>query len=256
LLGIKALCDLPAEVANGGDGNGPVADESARRRLFRHGPRALATTELVALVLGPGGPLPAPVVARGLLQRFPDPGALARQPAEVLQALPGMGPARTARLRAACELGRRSTGPCGGDGLRVGGPGDLAGLLERELGGLDREHFLGIYLDARHRIQAVRTVSVGTLNASLVHPREVFRTAVALQAAAVIVAHNHPSGCARPSRDDLDLTSRLARCGDLLGIDLLDHLVVGDGELVSIREDGWPEPREGSGLTAKERDPC
>ena len=89
---------------------------------------------------------------------------------------------------------------------------------------------------------AVRTVSVGTLNASLVHPREVFRPAVTLQAAALVVAHNHPSGCARPSGDDLELTRRLARCGGLLGIELLDHLIVGDGEVASIREQGWPGP--------------
>ena len=167
---------------------------------------------------------------------------LARQPVEVLQALPGMGPVRTARLQAACELGRRLLEPAGDLGLKIRAPGDLACLLQRELGGLDREHFIGLYLDARHRVVAVRTVSVGTLNASLVHPREVFRPAVALQAAAVIVAHNHPSGCARPSGDDLELTRRLARCGGLLGIELLDHLIVGDGEMVSIREHGWPGP--------------
>jgi DNA repair protein RadC len=153
-----------------------------------------------------------------------------------------MGPVRSARLQAACELGRRLTAGTVAPGLRIRGPEDLADLLDRELGGLDREHFLGIYLDARHRLRAVRTVSVGTLDASLVHPREVYRPAVGLQAAAVIVAHNHPSGSARPSGDDLELTRRLARGGRLLGIELLDHLVVGDGELVSIREYGWPDP--------------
>ncbi len=217
-----------------------AADAAERDRLLRHGPRCLATTELLTIVLGPGGGQSAPLVARGLLERYPEAGLLARQPVDVLLGLPGMGPARAVRLHAACELGRRLVEPADGAGLFVRGPGDLAGLLQRELGGLDREHFLGVYLDARHRVVAVRTVSVGTLNASLVHPREVYRTAVALQAAAVIVAHNHPSGCARPSGDDVELTRRLARCGSLLGIELLDHLVVGDGEVVSIREHGWP----------------
>lgn len=240
-MGNNTLQEYRAKVAVGADPLDEVAVDSPRQRLFRHGPRALAMTELVTLVLGPGGPQPAPEVARGLLLGFPEPGELARQPAEVLQGLPGVGPARAARLAAACELGRRLTGAGSEHRLRVSGPADLAGLLERELGGLDREHFLAIHLDARHRVLAVRTVSVGTLNASLVHPREVFRPAVALQAAAVIVAHNHPSGCARPSRDDLELTRRLARCGSLLGIELLDHLVVGDGELISLREHGWPE---------------
>ncbi len=213
-----------------------------RQRLLRHGPRSLATEELLALVLGPGGGRSATDVARELLSRFPEPADLARQPLVVLQGLPGMGPGRAARLRAACELGFRLAGAPEARGLRVSGPGDVAGLLLSELGGLDREHFLALHLDSRHRVLTVETVSVGTLNASLVHPREVFRAAIALQAAAVLVAHNHPSGCPQPSGDDLELTRRLARCGSLLGIELLDHLVVGDGEVVSIREHGWPAP--------------
>ena len=241
-LEINELREETAGVAGPDATRRTPADAAERDRLLRHGARGLATTELLTLVLGPGGTIAAPLVARGLLERYPDPGLLARQPADILQGLPGMGPVRAARLQAACELGRRLLEPATTTALQVRGPGDLAGLLRRELGGLDREHFLGLFLDARHRVVAVRTVSVGTLNASLVHPREVFRPAVALQAAAVIVAHNHPSGCARPSGDDLELTRRLARCGSLLGIELLDHLVVGDGEVVSIREHGWPGP--------------
>jgi DNA repair protein RadC len=221
---------------------GPVGsvDLPERERLFRHGARDLGTVELLALVLGPGGRATAPVVARQLLARYPEPAVLAGVPVEVLQDLPGVGPARAARLHAACELGRRLVGAAPRRGLRVGGPDDLAVLLRRELSGRDREHVVGLYLDARHRLLAMRTVSVGTLNASLVHPREVFRPAVGMQAAAVVLAHNHPSGCARPSGDDLELTRRLQRCGRLLGIELLDHLIVGDDEVVSIREHGWP----------------
>jgi len=211
-----------------------------RERLFRHGARTLELDELLAIILGAGGPRTASGVARTLLEQYPEAGALARIPAEALQSVPGVGAARAARFVAARELGRRLAQPVTPGRLRVRGPDDLSGLLLQELGGLDREHVLGIYLDARHVVQAVRTVSVGTLDASLVHPREVFRPAVALQAAALVVAHNHPSGCPQPSGDDLELTRRLARSGRLLGIELLDHLVVGDGELVSIREYGWP----------------
>ena len=113
-------------------------------------------------------------------------------------------------------------------------------MLRDEFRGLDRERFIALYLDARHRVRALETVSTGSLNASLVHPREVFKPAIALSAAAVIVAHNHPSGDPRPSGDDLELTGRLDRCGELLGIALLDHLVVGDADITSIREYGWP----------------
>jgi DNA repair protein RadC len=109
----------------------------------------------------------------------------------------------------------------------------------------DREAFVGIYLDSRHRpICDPYVVSVGSLNASLVHPREVFGPALELRAAAVIVAHNHPSGNPKPSSDDLELTARLAKGGELLGVALLDHIVVGDGESTSIREYGWPEMEE------------
>jgi DNA repair protein RadC len=232
---------LRSEVRRPRSGRDSVGAAHRWRRLLRYGPRCLATGELLALVLGPGGATPASEMARRLLEWFPEPADLVRQPAAVLQGLPGMGPVRAARLRAACELGYRLSRPERTERLRVRGPDDLAGLLVAELGGLDREHFLGIYLDARHRVLTIETVSIGTLNASLVHPREVYRPAVSLQAAALVVAHNHPSGCAQPSGDDLELTRRLARSGRLLGIELLDHLVVGDGELVSIREHGWPE---------------
>ena len=104
-----------------------------------------------------------------------------------------------------------------------------------------REAFLALYLDSRHRpLAAAYVVSVGSVNASLVHPREVFRPAVEVGAVAMIVAHNHPSGDPRPSADDLELTKRLAGCGELMGIALLDHLVMGEGETVSVREHGWP----------------
>jgi len=196
--------------------------------------------ELLALVLGPGGPTPAAILAQQLLHRFTDLRGIARADADALGGVPGLGRRRAVRLLAALELGRRIGDDVGRARPLVRGPADVADLLAAELRGRDREHFLGLYLDARHRVAAVRTISVGTLDASLVHPREVFLPAVGMQAAAVIVAHNHPSGCARPSGDDLELTRRLARCGGLLGIELLDHLVVGDTEIVSIREYGWP----------------
>lgn len=235
------------ELQNLGERRGPAADPrpapaAAREqwRLSRHGVRDLAVGELLTLVLGPGGPVPAAVLAQQLLHRFHDLRGIARGGADVLGAVPGLGSGRATRLLAALELGRRAGEDTAAPRPLVRGPADVADLLAAELRGRDREHFLGLYLDARHRLAALRTISVGTLDASLVHPREVFLPAVGLQAAAVIVAHNHPSGCARPSGDDLELTRRLARCGGLLGIELLDHLVVGEAEIVSIREYGWP----------------
>jgi DNA repair protein RadC len=215
-------------------GGGP-----GQERLRRLGASALADWELLAWVLGPGAPA-AENTARSLLQ---GPGGLAWLAMErpgVLRRMPGVGPVRSGRLMAALELGQRAAEAAPRSGPAVRRPEDCHALLRREFRGLDRERFLALYLDTRHRITDVETVSVGSLNASLVHPREVFRPAVAMRAAAVIVAHNHPSGCAEPSGDDLELTARLDRCGELLGIALLDHLVVGGEEIVSIREYGWP----------------
>ncbi len=236
----NALRNQRVEVGRSGAVPAEPADLSERQRLLRHGARNLGTAELLTLVLGPGGRPAAPLLARVLLERFPEPADLVRQPLEQLLEVPGLGLARATRLQAACELGRRLQASLPRQRLRVTGPGAVTDLLLREIGGLDREHVVALYLDARHALLALRTVSVGTLDASLVHPREVFRPAVGLQAAAVVLAHNHPSGCPRPSGDDLELTRRLVRCGRLLGIELLDHLVVGDREVVSIRETGWP----------------
>ncbi|MCP4572492.1 MAG: DNA repair protein RadC [bacterium] len=208
----------------------------------RRGGGLLTDLEVLALVLGPGRPT-AVDVARDLLGRWGSVARLASQHPVALARSRGVGLARARRLSAALELGRRACGPGARRGLAVRRPEDLHPLLRRELRGLDRERFLALYLDTRHRVLAVETVSIGSLNASLVHPREVFQPAVAMAAAALVVAHNHPSGCPCPSADDLDLTARLDGCGELMGIALLDHLVVGDDEIVSIREYGWPSAR-------------
>jgi len=217
-----------------------LVDQEAR--LAQFGMRGLSDAELLALVLGKGGPLSAREAANGILARFGSIGELSPVPAVSLAATPGVGPVRTGRIMASLELGMRALGPRPRSGILVKRPEDLHPLLSDSFRGLDRERFLALYLDTRHRVQATEIVSVGSLNASLVHPREVFKTAIGMSAAAIIVAHNHPSGCPQPSADDLDLTARLTRCGDLLGIALLDHLIFGDGEVVSIREYGWPEP--------------
>ncbi len=212
----------------------------ARQRLGKFGPGALSDEELLALVLGPGGGVAALDIARSICQRWPDLSLLSTTPVAVIARQARISPTRARRLLSAFELGWRLQRRLKPSGLVVQKPEDLHTLLQREFQGLDREHFLALYLDTRHRVRGVETISIGTLNASLVHPREVFKNAIGMSAAAVIVAHNHPSGEAAPSSDDLELTARLDRCGKILGISLLDHLVVGHLEIVSIREYGWP----------------
>ena len=236
------------EVIQGCSGNGnscpatakPPEGDDLRCRLERFGAGCLSDDELVALILGPGGTQSALKVARKICRQWSDMSVLAVMPAKVLARQGHISLSRARRLQAAIELGQRALSPHPTDGLAVQSPQDLHSLLRREFQGLDRERFLALYLDTRHRLRGMETVSIGTLNASLVHPREVFKNAIGMSAAAVIVAHNHPSGCANPSTDDLELTARLDRCGEVLGIALLDHLVAGDVEIVSIREYGWP----------------
>jgi DNA repair protein RadC len=194
----------------------------------------------LALVLGAGGRIPARDLALALLETWGSIGDLAQARAAALLRIPGFGRVRAGRLVASLELGRRAQRAPLRLGTAVRGPRDLVPTLTAMLGRRQREHFVAVYLDARHRVLAIETVSVGSIAASLVHPREVFRPAVAVGATAVVVAHNHPSGSAEPSRDDIALTERLVRCGRLLGIEVIDHLVVGAGAVTSLRELHWP----------------
>lgn len=162
--------------------------------------------------------------------------ALSRAPVAGLQRETELPVAQCERLAALFELGRRVETQrwTSGDSVRTSG-----GVYRRMaplLRGLERETFYVLFLDGRHRLLGVERVSEGTLTTSLVHPREVFRPAIRACAAAVVVAHNHPSGDPEPSRQDYEVTRRLAQCGRLVGVPLLDHVVIGQGAHVSIRE--------------------
>ncbi len=200
--------------------------QAPRERLAQYGPRGLEDWELMALLLG----TPRPDLARELVCED-----LQKLSLESLQERPGVGLARASTVLAAVELGRRlhrQTGP------PVTSPQE-AYLLVADMAELRKEHFRCLYLDARRRLLSSETISIGTLTASLVHPREVFQPAVARSAASLLVAHNHPSGDPEPSAEDLALTRRLRQAGDILGIELVDHLVVGRGSYVSLKELGY-----------------
>lgn len=208
--------------------------ERPREKLARRGAGALSDAELVALLLRTGVPgRPALAVAEDLLRECPE-GAAAGY--GKLRRVPGVGPARAAALAAAAELGRRlrdeDPRPAVPDGRAA------AALFPAALRSAKKEHFHGLYLDARRRLLHQETISVGTLSASLVHPREVFAPALSVSAAAVIVGHNHPSGDPSPSEEDREVTRRLRRAGEILGLPLLDHVIVSSGRWFSFREHG------------------
>ena len=156
---------------------------------------------------------------------------------EELSQINGIGPAKAAQLKAAFDLGRRLDGsPREGKAqAQVKSPEDVISAIGGTLRGKKREHFLTLLLDTRNRLIRVATVSMGSLDSSIVHPREVFKEAISASAASVIFVHNHPSGDPEPSEDDIELTRRLVEAGKLLGILVLDHVIVGDGTFVSLK---------------------
>ena len=213
------------------------ADERPRERCLRVGVGALSAVELLALVLGSGNrDGSALALGHGVLENFVTLRELARaEPAE-LRRQPGIGEARAVALAAAFELGRRGRSEGKLSLQTVDGPEDAAAIFTALLDGLKQEAVAVLHLGGRHQVLRAATVALGSLNAASVHPREVFRGAVSAGAAAIVLAHNHPSGDPEPSEDDIRLTERLRRCGETLGIEVLDHLVLGQGCWVSLRE--------------------
>jgi DNA repair protein RadC len=217
----------------GGDGAPPPGRSlRPREKLRARGPQGLADAELLALVLGSGTlGRSALRIGRHLARRSPS--ELGEWSSGRWLLVPGVGPARAAALVAAFELGRRAAaGHPGGEAIR--GPEDVLGQV-RDLARARKEHFVVLLLNARHEVQGRETVSIGSLNASIVHPREVFQPAILHSAAALVLVHNHPSGDPEPSEEDLSITRRLVQVGEVVGISVLDHVIVAARGLVSLR---------------------
>lgn len=213
--------------------------ERPRERLMLVGEGALSTAELLAIILRTGvGGESALDIARRLLSTYDGLTGLARASFAELRAERGLGNAKTAQLKAALELGRRMLLAPPDDRLVVRSPSDVAQLLMAEMAHLDQENFRVLYLDTRNHLLGSETIYVGSLNASHIRVAEVFRDAIKRNCAAVIVAHNHPSGDPSPSPEDVEVTRQLVAAGQLLNIELLDHLIIGQQRFVSLRERG------------------
>jgi DNA repair protein RadC len=206
-----------------------------REKLVQKGSSALSDAELLAVIIGQGtrgaGVLH---IARDILRSW-DIARLSSVSLDDLRRIKGVGSAKACQLMACMELGRRAFCVESELSALVKQPEDAAALT-RELSVARKEHFCTLYLDTRNRLIKKETISIGTLNASLVHPREVFHPAVECLAASVILVHNHPSGDAEPSREDLLLTKRLVAAGEIMGIDVLDHVIVARRSFVSLKE--------------------
>jgi DNA repair protein RadC len=158
---------------------------------------------------------------------------------EEITDLKGIGSAKAIQILAAVEIGRRIANLNFNDRYVIRSPEDGAKYLMNDMRFLSQEHFVCLYLNTKNQIIHKQTVFIGSLNASIVHPREVFREALKRSAASVIAAHNHPSGDPAPSREDIEVTKRLVECGKIIGIDLLDHLIIGENKFVSLKEKGY-----------------
>ena len=214
--------------------------ERPRERLLAQGSQTLTDAQLLAILLRVGRHGSSAVqVGIDILDRLGGLGGLAQCGIEELCAIPGVGEAKAAQLKAALELGKRALAAPLTKGAKVTSSRDLFTHYHPTLRDLRHEIFKVVLLDAKHAIMRDITVSEGSLTLSIVHPREVFTMAVRESAAAVIFLHNHPSGDPTPSQEDRILTARLVSAGEVLGIRVLDHLVVGDGRYVSFADQGW-----------------
>lgn len=215
------------------------AHERPRERLLNEGAQALSNRELLAILLGSGAQgKSALTLADHLLRKAESLRGLARMDVEELREIKGIGLAKAAQIKAAVELARRIALEPGYLRTAIRHPGDVAKLLMEDLRNLDHEQFKLLMLDTKHRVIKIETLSVGDLSGTLVHPRELFKAVIKRSSAAVILVHNHPSGDPEPSADDIELTRRLAAGGKLLGIEVLDHIIIGDNTYVSLKQRG------------------
>ena len=217
----------------------PVS-ERPRERLQKLGVEALSAQEILAVILGRGiAGESVMVTAQRLLSHFGDLKGIGGASVEELSQVKGIGLAKAAQIKAAFELSRRLEGyPQAEDKPIVKTPEDVASLVRGRLKGKKKEHFLALLLDTRNRLIKVAEISIGSLDASIVHPREVFKEAISASAASVIFAHNHPSGDPTASEDDIRLTKRLVKAGEIVGIDVLDHIIIGDKNYLSLKREG------------------
>lgn len=208
---------------------------SSKEMLLTGRSDAIPDTGLLEVLVGEDG-------ARGLAQLLEPVGVsqgLWRLSPEDLVSLGGVGPAAAARLLACVEMSRRARVSAPGSSRTISNADDVVAVCGPQMHGLQKEHFWSLALNTKNRLLRIFEVSVGSLNASIVHPRELFKDVVKVSSASVIVVHNHPSGDPTPSGADIQLTRRLVKAGDVLGIDVLDHVVIGEsGAFASLRDMG------------------
>lgn len=211
-----------------------------RERLIRQGSQSLSNQELLAILLRTGTKEESVLsLANRILMNFEKLHALKHATIEEIIAIKGIGEAKAVHLLAAIELGKRLAQKEMDTRFTIRSPDDAAHFLMPEMSPLQQEHFVVLFLNVKNQVLHKQTIFIGSLNASIVHPREIFREAVKRSAASIICAHNHPSGVPTPSPEDIEVTSRLHEAGLIIGIDLIDHIIIGDHQFISLKEKGY-----------------
>ncbi|MBP1156590.1 DNA repair protein RadC [Paenibacillus sp. PvR052] len=214
-------------------------EERPRERMIQYGAQALSNAELLAILLRTGTFQESAVhVAQRLLRESGGLRKLSDMSMEQFTEIKGIGAAKALQIQAGIELGRRMARSAMNETVIIRSPQDVASLLMEDLRYLQKEHFVCLFLNTKNHVIGQETLSMGSLNASIVHPREVFRAAIKRSSASIVCAHNHPSGDPTPSPEDVQITKRLVQAGDIVGIDVLDHIVIGDQRFVSLKELG------------------
>jgi DNA repair protein RadC len=215
-------------------------EERPRERMLQYGSQALSNAELLAILLRTGTYSESAVtLAQRILSKCGDLRSLVDMSKDQLTQIKGIGNAKALQIQASIELGRRLARSTHNEAVTIRSPESVANLMREELRYLQKEHFVCLFLNTKNHVIGQETLSMGSLNASIVHPREVFRAAIKRSSASIICVHNHPSGDPAPSPEDIQLTHRLAEAGAIIGIEVLDHIIIGDYKFVSLKEQGY-----------------
>lgn len=214
-------------------------NERPRERLFIYGPEILSNVELLAVLLGSGSKRENIMsLSSRIIHNKGGLNGIMESTMEELVSINGIGKAKAAKLLAVVELSKRFASFRDGDSYKICNSKDAAMLVMKEMRSLKQENLVVIMLNTKNIVIGVKRVFIGSLNSSIVHPREVFNDAIKKSSASIIVCHNHPSGDPSPSNEDIKVTYRLNECGEILGIQLIDHLIIGNGKYISLKEKG------------------
>lgn len=213
-------------------------NERPREKLMRYGSKTLSNSELIAILIRTGSKKQSALELANILLSHHEKGIrfLANCTVEELSKIKGIGKSKACQIIAAVELGNRLSRSSLEIKRRIKSPKDVTDMFINDMRFLEKEHFKVVFLNTKNEIITFETISIGSLNASIVHPREVFNRAIKKSSASIILLHNHPSGNPEPSKEDINITKRLAEAGHIIGIEVLDHIIIGDGSYYSLKE--------------------